>query len=506
MSKKSANNLANNSVKNSISSSLSNSTNNSTNNSNNNSTDNLTDNLTDNSNNESTNNIKENKMGVMPIKKLIVTMSLPMMISMLVQSLYNIVDSIFVSHISENALAAVTLAYPLQNLMIAFATGTGVGVNALLSKSLGEKNFKKSDKAANTAILLGLLNYAIFFIIGLFFSSTFISSQTNNSEIIKYGTEYTTICCLLSFGVFYQVTFERLLQSTGLTLYSMISQITGAIVNTIVDPILIFGLLGAPKLGVAGAAYATVFGQICASAVGLTLNIKYNKEINLSLKSVFAPDLKIIKKIYAVGIPSILMVSIGSVMTYSMNKILETFTSTATAVFGAYFKLQSFIFMPVFGLNNGIIPIIAYNLGAKNKKRITDSLKFSLKLAVCIMFIGMILFECIPQFLLSFFNASDYMISLGSVTLRIIALHFPLAAVSIVLSSSFQACSKSLYSLYISASRQLIILIPVAWLLSKTNNVNNIWWAFPIAEVVSMSISIVFFKRIYNNVIKPLSN
>ena len=444
--------------------------------------------------------MKENKMGVMPVKKLIITMSVPMMISMLVQALYNIVDSVFVARIGEDALTAVTLVYPLQNLMIAVGSGTGVGVNAFLSRSLGEKNIKNANKAANSALLLSFFNFLLFLVLGLTVITPFINSQSDNASTRAYGIEYGTIVCCFSFGIFFQIMHERLLQSTGRTVLSMISQITGAVINTILDPILIFGLLGFPKLGMAGAAYATVIGQTAAAITGLVLNIKKNKELTFSLKEVIKPDIKVIGKIYSVGLPSILMISIGSVMTYSMNLILKTFSDTATAVFGSYFKLQSFVFMPVFGLNNGTIPVLAYNLGARKKDRIDETLHFVLKLAVGIMIFGTLLFELIPGVLLSFFDASDNMLSIGIPALRIIAIHFPIAGVSIILISVFQAFSKSFYSFIVSICRQLVVLIPTAYLLSLTRNVTNVWWSFPAAEVVSLIMNILFFRHIYSTI------
>ena len=325
-------------------------------------------------------------MGIMPVKKLIVTMSLPMMISMLVQALYNIVDSIFVARLSEDALTAVTLAFPLQNLMIAVASGTGVGVNALLSKSLGEKRFDRSDKAANTAIFLSFCNFAIFALIGMTLSAAFIHSQTQDAVVAGYGITYLRIVMGLSLGISFQIMLERLLQSTGRTVYSMASQLTGAIINIILDPIMIFGLFGCPAFGVAGAAYATVIGQTIAATIGLILNLRYNADIRISMSSILQPNAKIIGRIYQVGVPSILMMAIGSLMTYMMNRILIGFSNTATAVFGVYFKLQSFFFMPIFGLNNGLIPVLAYNYGARNKSRIDEALKFSVALAVCIRY------------------------------------------------------------------------------------------------------------------------
>ncbi len=448
---------------------------------------------------------KENRMGVLPVKQLIVLMSLPMMISMLVQALYNVVDSIFVSQINENALTAVTLAFPMQNLMIAVGSGTGVGINALLSRSLGEKRYDRSDAAANMGILLTFFSYILFLIIGILFSRSFIMTQTGEKEILEYGAVYLRIVSCLSIGLFFQMTFERLLQSTGRSFYSMVSQATGAIINIIFDPILIFGLFGFPKMGVAGAALATIFGQSVAALLGLFLNLKYNSDISLSIKKVLNIDGSVIKEIYMVGIPSILMISIGSVMTYLINRILIVFSTTAAAVFGAYFKLQSFFFMPVFGLNNGVIPVLAYNYGARKKERIKETLKFSITLAVCIMLTGTIIFELFPDRLLGFFNASEEMLAIGIPALRILGLIFPFAGACIAMGSIFQAFSESIYSLIISVGRQLVLLIPAAWLLSLTGVVDNVWWAFPIAEIGSFILSTVFFRRLMKKVSAELS-
>ena len=448
--------------------------------------------------------VKENKMGVMPVKKLIISMSLPMMISMLVQALYNVVDSVFVARIGEHALTAVTLAFPLQNLMIAFGSGVGVGVNALLSRSLGQKRFDRSDKAANTGILLTFFNYLLFLLISLFVAGPFIATQTADTEIIELGTSYLKIVTGFSFGLFFQMMFERLLQSTGLTVYSMISQGTGAIFNIIFDPIMIFGLFGFPKLGVAGAAYATVLGQMVAAVIGLVLNLKYNKEIHYSVQSILHPESDIVKKIYKVGVPSILMMSIGSLMTYLLNRILIAFSTTATAVFGVYFKLQSFFFMPLFGLNGGLIPILAYNYGAKNRNRIDEALKFAVIIAIGIMVVGTLVMNLFPGTLLSLFNASDDMLRIGVPALHIISMHFPVAAVCIIMGSIFQAFAQSHYSLIISIVRQLVALIPAAWLLAQTGNVTNVWWCFMIAESVSLLISTFFFRKLYQEKVETL--
>ncbi|MBO5450312.1 MAG: MATE family efflux transporter [Lachnospiraceae bacterium] len=447
--------------------------------------------------------MEENKMGVMPVNRLLMSMSLPMMVSMLVQALYNIVDSIFVSRINENALTAVSLAFPIQALLIAFGTGTGVGVNAVLSKALGEKNNEKASKAAVNGLFLALMTYLIALVIGIFFVRPFYHSQTDDAEIVTYGIQYLSIVCIFSIGMLMQMMLEKLLQSTGKTIYSMITQSVGAIINIVMDPILIFGLFGMPKLGVAGAAVATIFGQCVGSGLALFFNLKYNKEISLSLKG-FKPDIPVIGKIYSVGIPSIIMQAIGSVMTYGMNRILISFSSTAAAVFGVYFKIQSFIFMPVFGLNNGMVPIIAYNYGAGKRERVVKTLKLAVTYAMGIMLFGLLLFHSVPDLFLKMFAASDHMMEIGVPALRIISLHFPLAAIGIVFSSFYQALGNGIYSMWVSLIRQLIVLLPVAWLLAKLGNVIYVWWAFPIAEVFALCVSIcmmmIIFKRVVNHI------
>ena len=410
--------------------------------------------------------IQENKMGTMPVNKLLISMSLPMIISMLVQAMYNIVDSVFVAQISENALTAVSLAFPLQNLMIAFAGGTAVGVNALLSRSLGEKNQDHVNQTAVNSVFIFLVTAVIFMIAGLTLSNLFFNVQTTNTEIVNAGTQYSMIVVGCSIGLFCQFLFERLLQATGRTLFTMVTQGLGAIINIILDPIFIFGLCGFPKMGVAGAALATITGQIIACLLALFFNLKFNHDIHFKFKR-FRPNAHIVKQIYSVGIPSIIMQSIGSVMTFGMNTILITFSTTATAVFGVYFKLQSFVFMPVFGLNNGMIPIIAYNLGAKQKKRMFDTIKLAMIYATGMMIIGVIFFETIPQTLLGFFNASEAMIKIGTPALRIIAIHFIFAGFSIVCSATFQAVGKGTYSLLTSLIRQLLVLLPCAYVLSN---------------------------------------
>lgn len=447
--------------------------------------------------------MKENKMGVMPINKLLISMSLPMMVSMLVQALYNIVDSIFVSRINENALTAVSLAFPIQALLIAFGTGTGVGVNALLSKALGEKDSEKASKTAVNGIFLAVMMYLVALVIGFTAVAPFYRSQTKDAQIVEYGIQYLTIVCVFSIGMLMQMMQEKLLQSTGKTFYSMITQSVGAIINICMDPILIFGLFGMPKLGVAGAAAATIFGQCVGGGLALFFNQKYNKEISLSFKG-FKPDGHIIGRIYAVGVPSIIMQAIGSIMTYGMNRILISFSATATAVFGVYFKIQSFIFMPVFGLNNGMIPIIAFNYGAGKRDRVIQTLKLGVAYAMGIMVVGLILFQTIPEVFLNMFAASDNMMAIGVPALRIISIHFPLAAIGIVFGSFYQALGNGVYSMWISMIRQLIVLLPAAWLLAKLGNVIYVWWSFPIAEIFAVSMSItmmvIIFKRVVNHI------
>ena len=448
--------------------------------------------------------MRENKMGVMPVKKLIVSMSLPMMISMLVQALYNIVDSVFVARLSEEALTGVTLAFPMQNLMFAVVGGTGVGINAMLSKALGEKMFDESDSAAGNGIVLNVIA-ALIFMAASFMGAggAFISSQTKDPVIIREGTTYLSIVMVLSIGMASQVTMERILQSTGRTFYTMISQALGAIINIIMDPIMIFGLFGFPRLGVAGAAYATIIGQSIAASLALFFNLRKNADIRFSW-SILRLKADTVKRIYYVGVPSILMIAIGSVMTYLFNLILAAFSSTAVAVFGVYFKLQSFFFMPVFGLNNGVIPVLAYNYGARNRERIQEALRFSIMLAFGIMCVGTAVFELFPDKLLTLFSASEDMMGIGITALRNIAWHFPVAGVCIAMGSVFQAFGRSFYSLIISLGRQIFVLIPVAYGLSLTGNVDNVWWAFICSELASFVITTFFFRKLNREVIKTL--
>ena len=447
--------------------------------------------------------MEENKMGVMPINKLILSMSLPIMISMLVQALYNIIDSIFVSKINENALTAVSMAFPIQNLMIAVGAGTAVGVNALLARALGAKDFKKVNKIAVNAVFLLVLSYILFALIGIFGMDLFYRSQTDIEEIITYGKQYMITCCCFSFGIFTQLIFERLLQATGKTIYTLFTQGTGAIINIILDPIMIFGLFGFPKLGVTGAALATITGQIIAGILAVVFNHLKNHEVKIHLAG-FRPDGDIIKQIYGIAVPSIVMQAIGSIMTYGMNCILMSFTATATAVFGVYFKLQSFIFMPVFGMNNGVIPILAYNYGAGKKERVLSTMKKSIIYAIIIMVAGLIVFQIFPQPLLGLFHASDTMVALGVPALRIISLSFVFAGFCIGCGSVFQALGKATYSLWVSIARQLVVLLPAAYLLAQTGNVNMVWWSLPIAELMSLAMSLLFLSKINKKIISHI--
>lgn len=442
-------------------------------------------------------------MGYMPIFKLVVNMSLPMIISMLVQALYNVVDSMFVSRVSENALTAVSLAFPAQNLMIGVATGTAVGVNALLSKSLGEKNYKRANQIAENGIFLSFIGFLIFLIFGLFGTEVFFRTQTDIEDIISSGVDYLRVCSCFSFGIFGQIIFERLMQSTGRTFYTMITQGVGAIINIVLDPIFIFGYFGLPAMGAKGAAIATVIGQIIAFIIAVILNKKKNTDIDLKLKE-FRPNLKIIGRIYSIGIPSIIMVAVGSIMTFSINKIVIAFTETAAAVFGVYFKLQSFVFMPLFGMNNGVIPIISFNYGARNKQRVMKTIGVAILFALFFMAIGLAAMQILPKELLSIFNASDQMIKIGVPALKTISISYIFAGFSVVLISVFQAFGKGLFSMSISIARQLVVLVPCAYLLSKTGELDNVWWAFPIAEVMSVLVAEAFFIYLYKKVITKL--
>lgn len=447
---------------------------------------------------------KENKMGVMPVGQLLFTMSLPIMISMLVQALYNVVDSMFVARVSENALTALSIAFPIQNLMIAVSVGLGVGLNAVVSRALGAKDTKGVNRAATNGIMLMFICGLLFMLGGATLVRPYFEMQTDIEEIVTSGIDYTSIVMMGSMGVFMQILFERLLQSTGRTMLTMFSQGIGAIINIIFDPIFIFGYFGFPKMGVAGAAYATVLGQWVAALLGLILNIRKNPEVSINMKG-FRPHGATIRLILSIGIPSVVMQSIGSVMTFLMNQILIAFSSTAVAVFGVYFKLQSFVFMPVFGLTNGTVPIVAYNFGARKGDRMKKTIQYSVYAAIAIMICGALIFQSIPDKLLMLFDASDEMLRVGVPALRIISLGFPLAGFGIGASAVFQALGFSVYSMVISLIRQLVVLIPCAYLISMlTGDVTGVWWAFVIAEVVSLTVSALYLRRVNRNVIQTL--
>ena len=448
-------------------------------------------------------NTRENKMGTMPIGKLLANMAGPVMISMLFQALYNIVDSVFVARLSQDAMNAVSLAFPLQTLCIAFAVGTGVGMNALLARSLGEKNMQAVDRAAGTGLFLTLCTAAVFAVLGFSLATPFFRFQTENAQIIAYGSDYVMICIGGSLGLFLQIYGERLLQSTGRTDLSMISQIAGAVCNIVLDPILIFGLLGFPRMEVAGAAVATIVGQFVGAGLGLFLNLKKNPEVQIHLKDI-RPHRATVADIYAIGIPSIIMQSISSIMTYCMNLILVQFTVTATAVFGVYFKLQSFFFMPVFGLNNGITPIIAYNYGARHRKRMLKTVKVSMFIAFCFTFIGFLAFEFIPKTLLGLFSASEDMLTIGIPALRIIGIHYLIAWFCIIAGTVFQALGKAVFSMIVSIMRQLFVLVPAAYILASIGGLHAVWWSFPIAEIISLIVSVAFLVVINRTIIQKI--
>ena len=437
--------------------------------------------------------LRENKMGTMPENKLLLSMAVPMMISMLVQALYNIVDSIFVSRICEDALTAVSMAFPWQNIVIAIAVGFGVGINALLSRALGQKNAERVNQVAINGLLLALLSYLLVLVAGLIGIRAYMRTQTDIESIVNYGITYLNICILCSFGVFVEITFERFLQATGRTVYSMITQLTGAITNIVLDPILIFGLLGFPKLGIAGAAWATVIGQCVGAVVAVTLNHFKNPEVHLRLRHI-RPNGRLMGEITAISIPSIIMSCISSLTCFVMNMILIAYSSTAVAVFGVYFKLQSFVFMPVFGLNNGMVPIIAYNYGAQKPERIHKTIRLGMVYAVAIMAIGLLVFQLIPKELLLMFDASDAMLEIGAPALRIMSLAFVFAGIGIASSSACQAFGYSVYSMLISIARQIVVLIPAAYLLSLSGVLRSIWFAFPIAEIASLILSLFFLR------------
>ena len=445
----------------------------------------------------------QNKLGTMPISKLIWNMSLPIIASMLVQALYNIVDSVFVSRVSEQALTAVSLAFPAQNLMIGLATGTAVGVNALMGRALGAGIRQRADQVANNGVFLAVVGFVISAVLGLTCSDLFFRSQTQVESIIAMGNDYLRIVTVGSLGMFCQIMYERLLQGTGRSLLSMYTQGLGAIINIALDPVFIFVL----DMGVAGAAVATIIGQLCGCALAIWFNHRKNTDITLSLRG-FRPDWRLIGEIYAIGLPSVIMVAIGSVMTFLMNKILIVYHSaheTAATAFGVYFKLNSFIFMPIFGMNNGVIPIVAFNYGAQNRRRMVETIKRGTLYASCIMVFGTVLFQLIPGPLLKIFDATDTMLTVGIPALRIISLSFCMAGACIALGSSFQALGKSIYSMITSIVRQLVFLVPIAYVLARygasVGNDDLVWWCYPIAEVFSLTLTLLFFRHVYRTMI-----
>ncbi|MBQ3003598.1 MAG: MATE family efflux transporter [Clostridia bacterium] len=449
--------------------------------------------------------ITENKMGVMPEGKLLINMALPLIASMLVQALYNIVDSLYVARISESAVTALSLAFPIQNLQIGFATGIGVGVNALFSRALGEKNRDRGSHVAGNGMFLCFVMTAVFMLFGFFGARPFFEMQSDVAETVNGGSSYVSICCIWIAGIMFEVLFERMLQSSGRTIYTLFTQGTGAVLNIILDPVFIFGVpaLGIPAMGIAGAAVATVIGQWVAAILAVFFNIKCNPDVTLKLSYIF-PKWHIIKDILAIGIPSAIMMVVGAVMNFGINAILQGFSETATAVFGIYYKLQSFFFMPIFGLNNASISIIAYNYGYRKPKRITRTLKLVCAVAFAVMMAGFAAFQLIPDLLLGLFDPNEEFLRVGTVALRAISCSFPIAAFCIALSSSFQALGNGMYSTIVSVCRQLVVLLPVAFLLSLTGEVTNVWWSFPIAELASLAATVVLFIRIYRKKIRPL--
>ena len=446
---------------------------------------------------------KQNKMGTQSIPKLLLTMSLPAMFSMLIQALYNIVDSIFVAQINENALTAVSLAFPIQTLILAVSVGTGIGISSLISRRLGEKRREEASCAASHGIILGLASWALFAILGALFTPAFFNAFTQDTQIVEYGCQYVYVVTIFSFGIFLSVNIEKSIQATGNMIYPMCIHLIGAATNLILDPILIFGLLGFPKLGVLGAAVATVAGQILGMLFGLIILFTKNHEIHVSFKG-FHFSRQAVKDIYAVGFPSIIMQAVSSLLTVCLNGILIGFSPTAVSVLGVYYKLQSLVFMPVFGLNQGSLPIMGYNYGAKNRKRLIHTIKLACIVAFSIMMVGTLIFWGLPGQLLKMFNASDSMLSIGIPALRLISLSFLLASINIVLSNLFQSMGCGLRSLIVSLIRQLAVILPVAFLLSRVLGVNGVWLAFPVAEIVGFVLSVVFFVGLYRNKIKTM--
>ena len=450
--------------------------------------------------------LRENKMQTMPVGKLLFTMALPLAISMLVQALYNVVDSIYVSQVSESAVTALSLAYPIQNLLIGFSTGVAVGVNSLMSRSLGGGDRECANRTAGNGIVLMLACVVLFMLFGFFAARPYFAMHSEVTETVEGGAAYISVCTVFCMGIFTEVLCERMLQATGKTIYTLFTQGLGAVINILLDPVFIFGKFGIPAMGIAGAAVATVIGQWIAAILAIIFNITANRDIQFRLRYL-RPEKKVVKQILLVGVPSLVMIAIGSVMSFGMNQILLGFKDlgeTAAGVFGVYFRLQSFFLMPVVGLNNAAISILAFNFGAKQPKRIMEALKKGIGAAIVIMMVGVLVFQLLPDQLMSIFKPSESFRTIGVSALRIISIHFPLAAVCILLGASFQALGDGIYSTVTSLCRQLFALLPAAYLLSLTGNVNAVWWSFPIAELVSLLASVLFFHRIYQQKIRPL--
>lgn len=445
-----------------------------------------------------------NKMGAMPIKKLLLNMAWPAILSMTINAMYNIVDSIFVAQISEDALTAVSIVNPIQMLIIALSVGSGVGINSLIARRLGAQRQEEADKAASIGLRIGILNYVVFLIVGLLFTGIFVSSYAEKGTYIyEEACKYMAIVCIGSLFINIQVVFEKILQATGNMVGPMACSLTGAVVNIILDPILIFGLCGAPEMGVAGAAIATVVGQLCGMIVGAFITFKGDHLVTLTVRG-FKTDWRIVADIYKVGLPSIVMQSIGSVMIIGYNKILVDFSTTAVAVLGVYFKIQSFVFMPVFGLNQGAMPIMGYNYGAKDRHRLMETYKESLKFAVLVMALGLVLFQLLPKQLLMLFDASDEMLDIGIPALRIISICFLPAAFGIITGTLFQGTGHGIYSLCCSIIRQLVGILPLAFILIRIDGVTLSWAAFPLAEMLGLTYSAIMLKHLYNKEIKML--
>lgn len=447
------------------------------------------------------------RLGTEPVHGLLIRMSAPLMVSMFVMALYNVVDSIFVSWYSNDALTAVSYCFPFQNLNAAFGIGTAVGMSALLSRYLGAREYDKADKVAHNGFILVFVNYTLFFVVGCLapYIMRLMASDSTSAQIIQDGSDYLRITQWLSFAPMLQSMFERLLQGTGKTKYIFYMQVAASLFNVVMDPILIFGLLGFPEMGVRGAAVATVFGQMLGCLLGYIFNRNFNKEIKLSIRKI-KPHLQTMKDIYKIGIPSIVLQSVGAVMNFSINKILSGFTDVAVATFGAYFKLQSFVFMPIFGMNNGSAPIIAYNFGADRKDRLEEAMRLGVRYGVGVMAAGTVLFWLIPRQLMSLFNPSAEMMAMGVVALHIMSLNFPFAGYAIMRGAAFQALGKSVYSMNISLVRQLVLIIPLAFIFSRIGGVNMVWWAFPIAEIAGTTMAIMYTRRIRRDILSHMTD